>query len=245
MGAVKNRAQSGVAGPPACLILDRYRPIPLQRSPSEYIPEILNSVSVPNVTDFHVTKCVISGFPQLEEGISTLDVTVASELEREIVELFRDHYAMLYRTAYSLLDNPADAEDVPQTIFLRLLRSGLPPDLQKNPGGYLYRAAVNLSLNVIRSRKRQRLSDDLDRLAIEIHSNPSKFEEETRQEVAEAIAALEPETAQMVLLRYVHGYTDAEIAGFLGLSRGSVAMRVFRARARLKRFLRSSLGDKS
>jgi hypothetical protein len=42
---------------------------------------------------------------------------------------------MLYRTAYSLLDNPADAEDVPQTIFLRLLRSGLPRDLQRNPGG--------------------------------------------------------------------------------------------------------------
>jgi hypothetical protein len=94
---------------------------------------------------------------------------------------------------------------------------------------------VNLSLNVIRSRKRQRLSEYLDRLELEIHSNRSRFEEDTRQEVAEAIAVLEPETAHMLLLRYVHGYTDAEIAAFLGLSRGSVAMRVFRARARLKR----------
>jgi RNA polymerase sigma-70 factor (ECF subfamily) len=176
--------------------------------------------------------------------MSTLAVTGVSELEREIVQLFREHYQMLYRTAYSMLDNPADAEDVPQTIFLRLLRSGLPPDLQRNPKGYLYRAAVNLSLNVIRSRKRQRITDGLEHLEIAIDTAHSKAAEEIRQGLAEAIADLEPETAQMLLLRYVHNYSDADIAKFLGTSRGSVAMRLFRARARLKKLLRNSFGDK-
>jgi len=176
--------------------------------------------------------------------MSILAVTGVSELERVIVQLFREHYPMLYRTAYSMLDNPADAEDVPQTIFLRLLRSGLPPDLEKNPKGYLYRAAVNLSLNVIRSRKRQRLVDGLEHLEIVSDSTLSKGAEDIRQCVAEAIAELEPETVQMLLLRYVHNCSDADIAKFLGRSRGSVAMRLFRARARLRKLLRNSLGDR-
>jgi RNA polymerase sigma factor (sigma-70 family) len=76
-------------------------------------------------------------------------------LEREFEELFREHSQLLYRTAYSLLDDPADAEDVLQTIFLRLLRNGLPPGFHKNVKGYLYRAAVNASLDLIRARKRR------------------------------------------------------------------------------------------
>ena len=59
-------------------------------------------------------------------------------LEHEFEPLFREHSQLLYRTAYSLLDNPADAED--QTIFVRLLRSGLPARLQKIVKGYRYRA---------------------------------------------------------------------------------------------------------
>jgi RNA polymerase sigma-70 factor (ECF subfamily) len=185
-----------------------------------------------------------SGVSQLVEDRSALEATVASELERQVVELFREHYQMLYRTAYSILDNPADAEDVPQTIFLRLLRSGLPPDLQRNPQGYLFRAAVNLSLNVIRSRKRQRLSDDIESVQTVVESAASKGEDHIRQCIAEAIADLEPQTAQMLLLRYVHDYSDAKIAKLLGVSRGAVAMRLFRARARLKKILRKSLGDR-
>ena len=173
--------------------------------------------------------------------------TVASELEREVAQLFRQHYQMLYRTAYCMLDNPADAEDVPQTIFLRLLRSGLPPDLQLNPKGYLYRAAVNVSLSVIRSRSRRRIGDVLERREIHFAASPttpSRGAEDIRHHLAEAIAQLEPETAQMLLLRYVHGYTDADIAKFMGSSRGSVAMRLFRARSRLRKLLQNSLGGR-
>src|SRR5262245_17967026 len=169
----------------------------------------------------------------------------SSELEQAIELLFREHYAMLYRTAYSLLDNPADAEDVPQTIFLRLLRSGLPLELHKNPKGYLYRAAVNLSLNVIRNRKRQRLIGGAERLEIAIDSSHTNAAEDAHQRLAAAIAELQPEAAHVLLLRYVHNYSDAEIAKVLGASRGSVAMRLLRARARLKKLMRNSWGDQS
>src|SRR5581483_1067194 len=61
---------------------------------------------------------------------------------------------MVYRTALRLTESPEDAEDVLQTIFLRLLKRELTPELKQGMGAYLYRAAVNLSLNTIRNRER-------------------------------------------------------------------------------------------
>jgi DNA-directed RNA polymerase specialized sigma24 family protein len=58
-----------------------------------------------------------------------------------------------------------DAEDILQTIFLRLLAREFPPDLRKNPEPYLYRAAFNLSLNTLRQRKRHVLSGNMEVLA--------------------------------------------------------------------------------
>jgi RNA polymerase sigma-70 factor (ECF subfamily) len=158
--------------------------------------------------------------------------------------MFREHYPMLYRTAYSLLDNAADAEDVPQTIFLRLLRSGLPADMERNPAGYLYRAAVNASISIIRSRKHQSRPDELER----VEAPPGAFNldvaEDAHRRVAEALADLAPASAQILILRYLHDYSDADIAKVLGTSRGAIAVRLVRLRARLKKFMQASSGEK-
>jgi len=179
--------------------------------------------------------------------MSTLAVprVTAKPLDQDFEQIFREHSQMLYRTAYSMLNNPADAEDVLQTIFLRLLRREFPPNLQKNVKGYLYRAAVNLSLNVIRSRQRHEQIGDADRVDVPADDIASSIAEDTHRLLAEAFAELHPEAAQMLVLRYVHEYSDAEIARLLGTSRGSIAMRLFRSRARLKKLMRESLGEKS
>src|SRR5881392_921238 len=83
-------------------------------------------------------------------------------LAQEFEELFRDHYQLVYRTAYGITGRTEDAEDVLQTVFLKFLRRGTLPDLKKNPKGYLYRAAVNLSLDTIRSQRREILTDAPD-----------------------------------------------------------------------------------
>jgi len=43
------------------------------------------------------------------------------------------HYLLVYRTACVITRSPQDAEDVLQTIFLRLMRRSVPPDIRKNP----------------------------------------------------------------------------------------------------------------
>src|SRR5262245_33017478 len=79
---------------------------------------------------------------------------------QEYEDLFREYYLLVYRTAYVITGSPEDAEDVLQTIFLRLMRRSAPPDIRKNPKGYFYKAAVHLSLDTIRSRQREVLTSD-------------------------------------------------------------------------------------
>jgi RNA polymerase sigma factor (sigma-70 family) len=166
-------------------------------------------------------------------------------IEQELERMFREHYQLLYRTAYSMLNNRADAEDVPQTLFLKLLRRGIPPDLKTNARRYLYRAAVNLSLDMIRARKRHPSASGSELLETPVDDSESAVAEERHQRLAEALAELHPETAQILILHYVHDYSDAEIAKLLGVSRGTMAMRLFRSRARLKKLMQESSGEKS
>jgi RNA polymerase sigma-70 factor (ECF subfamily) len=183
-----------------------------------------------------VTNTIFVGF--MSRLRSAMPTGVAnSQLKSELEELFQEHSHLLYCTAYSMLGNTADAEDVLQTVFLRLLRRGLPPDLRINTKGYLYRAAVNLSLNVIRTRKRLEFTDDQSRFDRVMEGHGSDPAEEMQRRLAEGIAALSPEDAQVLILRYIHHHTDAEIGKLLGVSRGTVAMRVFRSRRRLKKLM--------
>src|SRR5262245_26647232 len=82
---------------------------------------------------------------------------------QQFEQIFREHYGLIYRTAYTITRKAEDAEDIAQTIFLRLLRRESGPDALRNLKGYLYRAAVNASLNTLRSRQREvSTSDDND-----------------------------------------------------------------------------------
>jgi len=171
--------------------------------------------------------------------------TTNEPLAKEFDELFREHYALIYNTAYSVTGRAEDAEDVVQTIFMRLFRRGVPPSFKENPKGYLYRAAVNASLNVVRSRRRHVFTSDEQRLEAAAEARRSDAPPAIQERLVDAIAQLNPGAVEMLILRYEHNYSDAEIGKLLGRSRGVVAVTLYRARARLKKLLRaSSTGDR-
>ena len=159
-------------------------------------------------------------------------------LVQELEAIFRAHYRLTYRTAYAVTGSAADAEDVVQTIFLRLLRREVPPDLKKNPGAYLYRAAVNVSLNSIRGIKRRTLAIERAHLETPLGGEHSNSAEEIHRRLYDAVAQLDTEAAHIVILRYAHDYSDAEIAKLLGVSRTTIAVRLYRSRARLRKLMR-------
>jgi RNA polymerase sigma-70 factor, ECF subfamily len=134
-----------------------------------------------------------------------------------------------------------DAEDVLQTIFLRLLNRRTPPDFDKGPKAYLYRAAVNLSLNTVRSRQRRVLTGDAEYFESSIDNANSNEDGDLHRRLHEGIAQLNAKAAEILLLRYVHNYSDAEIAKLLGTSRGTIAVSLFRSRVRLKKLIRASM----
>jgi len=172
--------------------------------------------------------------------------TVASEpFPRDFDAFFEEHYVLVYRTAYGVTGRVEDAEDVVQTVFLRLLQREKPRELLKNPRGYLYRAAVNLSLTIVQNRRRRALTETSEELAVSLPARASSRAEELHRKLYDAIALLKPKAASILILRYLHNYSDADIAKLLGTSRGVIAVTLFRSRARLKTLLDASLGEES
>jgi RNA polymerase sigma-70 factor, ECF subfamily len=159
------------------------------------------------------------------------------EFVPELEKVFEQHYNFVYRTAYSLTGSPQDAEDITQTIFMRLLARESPPDLRTNPEPYLYRAAFNLSLNTIQQRKRFVLTDKIA-LVDQPAGEGILTTDEIDERLHEAIGHLNPAAIQILNLRYVHNYSLADIARVMGTTRSTVAVSLFRSRARLKKLVR-------
>jgi RNA polymerase sigma-70 factor (ECF subfamily) len=163
-------------------------------------------------------------------------------LMEEFEAVFREHSDLVFGTACGITGKGEDAEDVVQTVFLRLLRRWMPPEFQKSPKAYLYRAAINQSLNIIRARRRHPTTD-LELAGIPATPATASSDEAIHRKLYEAIGALHPQLAEIVILRYMHDYSDSEIATLFGKSRVSIAVRLHRARAQMKKLLRASLGE--
>jgi RNA polymerase sigma-70 factor (ECF subfamily) len=157
---------------------------------------------------------------------------------QEFDEAFREHAPMIYRTAYSVTRSAQDAEDVVQSLFLVLLRKGFPEGMRINPKGYLYRSAVNLSINAVRRRARHvPIADATSERLAAPSTDTEESHAELQRRLAEAMTQLNPSDVELLVLRYEHEYTDAQIAKLMGRPRASVAVALFRARARLRKLL--------
>lgn len=146
--------------------------------------------------------------------------------------VFNQHHRRVYAAAYRVTGNAADAEDVLQTVFLRLARQGVATVDEAGP--YLHRAAVNGALDLLRSRRRA-AAVPLDD-ARETGSGGEGLAA-LRADLRAALGQLEPRWAEMFVLRYVEGQDTAEVARAVGTSRAAVVMALFRARRRLKGWL--------
>lgn len=135
---------------------------------------------------------------------------------------------MVFRTAYRITGNAADAEDVMQTVFLRVFRSN--PEID-NAQSYLRRAAVNAALDVVRARH------DNDTLEPERMAASGSCTElrDLRDTLRRELSKLPARTAEMFAMRFFEGYTNPEIAKLLGISQVVVAVTLHRTRRKLQK----------
>ncbi len=147
-----------------------------------------------------------------------------------------DQYAgALYRVAYSVLRNPADAEDAVQEAFLRVLRHRDSLGEVRDHRVWLIRIVWNIVLDRKRRAKSRPETDDVDELARVLPSTGLSAEEvaaaaQHHARVLACVDRLPPKERQVLILSAFEELTSVEIASVLGITESSVRSRLFRAR---------------
>lgn len=163
-----------------------------------------------------------------------------------IQELVREYQSAVFRLALSILDDPADAEEITQDTFLAALRA-----LDKYRGDstfttWLYRITVNTCLNHLRKRQAKgRLLQAIQSLSHLMGMSPTHPEEiviqgENNANLWKAVNTLDDKHRLPIILYYYHDITVSEIAGVLGVREGTVLSRLYTARERLRAKLNNS-----
>jgi RNA polymerase sigma factor (sigma-70 family) len=157
----------------------------------------------------------------------------------------RQHSSRVFRLAYRLTGNRADAEDLTQEVLVRALRSpGAGSSGSSGSSGavegWFHRVTTNLFVDMVRRRNRVRATSLEERpWALEpadAAADPSALAMTTvlDPDVEAALATLSPAFREAVLLCDVHGLSYAEIGALVGAKSGTVRSRIHRGRAMLR-----------
>lgn len=162
-------------------------------------------------------------------------------------ELVTRHQQRIHRLAVNMLRDSADAEDVTQETFIRAYRAIDRFDGRSEPYTWLYRIAINLSLNRIRSRKSARTSHDTDDPKLDgvlVETRPEAADpgaSAQRKELYSALSAgidkLSETLRTTLILVCIDGRSHEEVSSILGAPEGTIAWRVHEARRKLKEFM--------
>ena len=141
------------------------------------------------------------------------------------------HGDTVYRLALCRLQNTADAEDVYQDVFLRLLEQGTPDWDSQRTKAWLIRATLNRCADLYRFRLRRPV------LALEDIPELARPADEKAAGLWDAVARLPEKLRTAVHLHYAEGYSTEEIAALLEVPAATVRTRLHRARHQLKDLL--------
>jgi RNA polymerase sigma-70 factor, ECF subfamily len=151
-------------------------------------------------------------------------------------QVVRERQAQVLRTAFRVLGNWADAEDVAQEVFLRLHRHGLGFAKEAALGAWIYRVTVNLCID--RSRTARPTAEIRDADNGEISAETALIREQQKQRLMSALAALPIRERTAVVLREIEELSTAEVAAALGTTEGTVRSQVAKAMTKLRLMLR-------
>jgi RNA polymerase sigma-70 factor, ECF subfamily len=168
-----------------------------------------------------------------------------SDAYRHIVDRYKDRISGV---VYSITRSKADYEDITQEVFIKAYRSLGMFKFGSSLNTWLYRIAVNQSIDYVRKKKAVRILslegiDDwvLERLRgrrAEFSSVPEEIRNaETKEAVEWALAKLPDDARTILTLREYEDLTYEAIADILGISESAVKSRLFRARSELKKIL--------
>ena len=164
----------------------------------------------------------------------------------ELETLFRRHQVLVMKSAYRVTGSMTDAEDVLQTVFLRLAGRDFDSAMVGNIEGYLHRAAVNAALDLVRARqegRKQALEDVAEPVAVGAEASPerARASAEIRTWLQNALTRLTPRAAEVFALRYLEEMDNHEIAALLKTSESAIGVLLHRTRAQLQKDYRKNV----
>jgi len=148
------------------------------------------------------------------------------------------HSRTIFRLAHRMTGNEHDAEDVVQETFLRAFRQLDRFEARANFGTWLYRIAVNCSIDLMRKRRETTAdeADEVERMATGAPGQPEApdldrlvYSAEIRQKVAGALGRLSQMERAAFVLRHFEGQSIEEIGRALGLRTNATKHSIFRA----------------
>lgn len=171
-------------------------------------------------------------------------------MPREFEDIVRRHSAMVYRLAFSRLRNAADAEDVCQTVFLRLYSAAPTFADTEHERAWLLRTTVNCCTDLHRSAWRRHVTTDeqakvaaqrsMDEAALR-RQRASTAQDDLAERIGTAMEALSAKQRTAVHLLYFEELTCDEIAETTGECPATVRSHLRRARKTLQRLLGDAL----
>ncbi|MDQ3280370.1 MAG: RNA polymerase sigma factor [Acidobacteriota bacterium] len=162
--------------------------------------------------------------------------------------LVERHSRAIYRAAYRITGNAADADDVVQEAFLRAYRALGSYDARASFTTWLHRIAINCALDLIDSRKRRdgRIDDGAElSLVASNDASPDRvvLGAEMQRAIAAAMAGLTGNERTAFVLRHFEGMPLEEIGEILGTRMNATKNTVFRAVKKLRQHLQPFTGS--
>ena len=156
--------------------------------------------------------------------------------ERAYRELVERYQSRVFSLALRMVRQREDAEDLTQETFVRAYRARHRYTPSAPPGAWLRRIGINLAISHLRRQKLARF------LPARLYMAPDRRDydrAEARDVVGKAMAVLSPKLRAAVVLHYYDGLTREEIAAVLGVPAGTVASRIAKAVAIMRKTMGS------
>ena len=152
----------------------------------------------------------------------------ANEVEAErLVGAYAD---LILRLSYTYLKSTHDAEDICQTVLLKLMGAAARFEGPEHERAWVIRTTANACKDVLRSGHRRR--------TVGLEAAPdAAAPEEPESEVVDAVMALPCKYREAIYLHYYEGYSIREIAKLTGRSESAVSAHLSRGRAKLRTML--------
>ena len=151
-----------------------------------------------------------------------------------LAELYRRYSPASMAVAYRLLQSKDGAEDVVHDVFVGLPEAVRKYDERGKFGAWIKKVTARVALSVLRHEQ------TADRLAPTIDT-PASTDLHAKMTLDAAVAALPPTLRSVLVLKELEGFSHADIASMLGISKGASEVRLHRAFALMREML--SKGD--